>query len=621
MKRQILFNKLAKLAIDAVLAGISLYLAFQIRFEGDLPPTEYTRLWTLVLPVIGGRLFSVALFGLWNHKWRYVTAEDTLRIGLAHVPVSFLLFACRMGLSPQSPFRIPLGVIAIDYMLSLTSTLGVRLLWRVLCERRAPAGRGLGTRRLLIIGAGFHGATVAGELARRRGVKVVGFLDDDPRKLGATIGGIRVLGPVGALGECLDKHRIDDVLVCIPPGEHGHAELSQSIDGRGVRVKFMPSVDEVLQSDWAPMRSSQTNPHPRARAVNHSMGSPRSQGETSICDQKILITGGAGFIGSSLALRLAPKNQVVLFDLSFRDKPVQFTTLGQHPNVRCVDGDILDGAALAEVCRDVDVAVHTAAVLGVDRVCSAARNTLETNYVGTSRLLQALEGNKRLRRFVHFSTSEVFGVNSYRVSEDTPPSVGPAAEARWSYAIAKLASEHLVKSYHRDAGMPVVIVRPFNVFGPRRTGDYALLRFMINAIAERPLEVHGDGSQIRAWCYIEDFCDAVMAMIERAEAVGEDFNIGNPGNTVTVYELARRVVELSESNSPIVFVEHPHPDISIRVPCLTKAQKLLAYSPQFDLDTGLRLTIEWYREHWDHFSGLLPAYAGFERRAAAYAGR
>ena len=188
--------------------------------------------------------------------------------------------------------------------------------------------------------------------------------------------------------------------------------------------------------------------------------------------------------------------------------------------------------------------------------------------------------------------------------------VGPITEARWSYSMAKLAGEHLVQSYFREAKMPTAIVRPFNVFGPRRTGDYALFRFIMSAIAGKPVEVHGDGSQIRSWCYIEDFCDALVALLERPEAVGEDFNIGNSANTVTVKDLARRVIEIAGSSSDMKSVENPFPDIQIRVPSLEKAQKLLGYNPQYDLNTALALTIDWHREHWDFLSGIaLPDYA------------
>lgn len=249
----------------------------------------------------------------------------------------------------------------------------------------------------------------------------------------------------------------------------------------------------------------------------------------------------------------------------------------------------------------------SAAVVGVQRVRNAARETLETNFVGTSNLLQAVETSRRLERFIYFSTSEVFGVNSFRVDENTSPVVGSIMDARWSYATAKLAGEHLVQSYFRETGMPGVIVRPFNIFGPRRVGEHAVLRFVVSALAGLPIEVHGDGSQIRSWCYIEDFCAALIAMMALPEAVGEDFNIGNPQNTLTIYQLARKVIEITGGSSDIVFVESNSPDVSIRVPSLEKSQRLLGFEPSFDLDRALRLTVEWYRQNFDFFASRLPA--------------
>jgi nucleoside-diphosphate-sugar epimerase len=293
-------------------------------------------------------------------------------------------------------------------------------------------------------------------------------------------------------------------------------------------------------------------------------------------------------------------------DRFFHDQPYSFTSLHSNPNVEIVESDILDGVAVRDLAKQANIVIHAAAIVGVGRVCSYPRETLETNFIGTSNLLKALDKNSRLERFIYFSTSEVFGVNSFRVHEDTPTAVGPAAEARWSYAIAKLAGEHLVKAYHRQSGMPVVTVRPFNVFGPRRLGAHAILGFVLNSLMLNPIEVHGDGSQIRSWCYIDDFCDAIIEMIARPAAVGEDFNIGNPQNTLTILRLAHEVIRVTGELVPINLVESPCQDIEIRVPSLDKACQRLGYKPRYDLHTGLQLTTEWYRENLHYFKGKTP---------------
>ncbi len=132
-----------------------------------------------------------------------------------------------------------------------------------------------------------------------------------------------------------------------------------------------------------------------------------------------------------------------------------------------------------------------------------------------------------------------------------------------------------------------------------------MLRFIINALANKDIEVHGDGSQIRSWCYIEDFCTGLLAALVRDEAIGEDFNLGCPKNTVTVYDLAQRVIRLCSSSSRIRFTEISFADIDVRVPRLDKAQRLLGYNPRCDLEDAIRLTIQWYREHLDRMVGRL----------------
>jgi len=371
--------------------------------------------------------------------------------------------------------------------------------------------------------------------------------------------------------------------------------------------KFVPTITEILEArDGLHLTVGHSDAQANGTAVKVTrQQAPPTQQRTEIRNKSILITAGAGFIGSSLAERLAKDNQVLLLDRFFHDQPITFTSLHNNSNVRMVEADILEGAEVKDLAREADIVIHAAAIVGVGRVCSYPRETLETNFIGTSRILKALDKSSRLERFIYFSTSEVFGVNSFRVHEDTPTAVGPAAEARWSYAIDKLAGEHLVKAYHRQVGMPVVTVRPFNVFGPRRLGSHAILGFVLNSLTGNPIEVHGDGSQIRSWCYIDDFCDGIIEMIARPGAVGEDFNIGNPQNTLTILQLAQEVIRVTGKSVPIDLVASPCSDIEIRVPSLDKAHQILGYKPSYDLRRGLELTTQWYRAHLDYFEGKL----------------
>lgn len=595
--------------LDGAIVGVSFYLAFLIRFEGAVPPYHQYQFWALLLPVIAGRLLTNFMFGLHRIQWRYISFRDALNTSRGYVAFSFVLLLIRFVLPQQAGIiRVSASVVTIELLLSLLGAMGIRILRRHLYEnqsRNTNSSKTKEPRRLLLIGAGAMGARVVKDMVSDSSVEIVGFLDDDHNKMGCVIAGAKVLGPSSRLTEIVRSERVDAVLVCIAPKARGSFDrLIAILDGLPVTSKFVPTVSEILDAkDGLHLSVNSANGHNNGNSIKVSDQQPvqNSEQRVVIRNKNVLITGGAGFIGSSLAERLAKDNQVVLLDRFFREQPVAFTSLHTTRNVRMIEADILEGGEVINLAREADIVIHAAAIVGVGRVCSYPRETLETNFVGTSRILKALDKSSCLERFVYFSTSEVFGVNSFRVHEDTPTAVGPAAEARWSYAIAKLAGEHLVKAYHRQGGMPVATVRPFNVFGPRRLGAHAILGFVLNALVGSPLKVHGDGSQIRSWCYIDDFCDAIIEMIARPGAIGEDFNIGNPQNTLTILQLAQEIIRVTGASVPIELIESPFPDIEIRVPSLDKARQILDYKPKYDLKQGLELTADWYRKHLDFF--------------------
>ena len=311
----------------------------------------------------------------------------------------------------------------------------------------------------------------------------------------------------------------------------------------------------------------------------------------------ILITGGGGFIGTQLAQRLAQNNLITLLDLDFDQNAIALTQLRTDKNIITKSVDILNLDRLAEVAREAQIVIHLAAVIGVQTVLYNHIKTLEVNYIGTSNLLKTISPD--CERFIIFSTSEVYGANAFGVSEDGDVLLPSIQNPRWGYSISKLASEHLAFGYHRERGLPVVIIRPFNVFGPGRIGRYAVLEFALNALKGENLVVNGDGTQIRSWCYIDDFLVGVLAAAEIPEAIGNAFNIGNPRNTVTVYDLAKRIVSLSGSKSKIVFKPLDFQDINLRVPDISKARKMLGYDPKIDVEEGLVNTIEWVRKNYD----------------------
>ena len=260
-----------------------------------------------------------------------------------------------------------------------------------------------------------------------------------------------------------------------------------------------------------------------------------------------------------------------------------------------IEGDVLDLDRLAQSMRGADIIVHCAAIAGVDTVIKSPVTTMRVNMVGSANVLEAAARLDRLDRVVCFSTSEVFGRQAFRSSETDNTVMGQVGEARWVYAVSKLAEEHLAMAYYREKQLPVTVVRPFNVYGPGQVGEGALRTFVLRAIRNQPIEIHGDGTQIRAWCYVDDMVDGVLLAIAHPNAVGESFNIGNQKAVVTIYGLANTVVRVLASESSISFARKDYADVELRIPSVIKARELLGFEAKIDLDEGIRRSAEFYR--------------------------
>ena len=311
--------------------------------------------------------------------------------------------------------------------------------------------------------------------------------------------------------------------------------------------------------------------------------------------KRIFITGGAGFIGTTLARRLVDENQIVAMDNLHRDA-LTGTPLAEHPNFEFHVADLLDPGAVMKLAQGATHIVHCAAIAGVDDVLKSPVRVMRVNMIGTYNVLEAALATKdSLERIVEFSTSEVFGTHAINAQEGNVTTIGSVGEARWTYAVSKLAGEHMTHAYHDEFGLPTVTVRPFNVFGPGQIGGGAIRAFIEAALAGRNLTIHGDGSQIRAWCYVDDMVDAVLLSLEREEAVGQSFNIGNARSTVTIYDLALRIKRIAGATGEITFQPLHYADVEIRMPNVQKARELLGFEAKIDLDEGLARTIEWYR--------------------------
>ncbi|MEY4583053.1 MAG: hypothetical protein RL701_7756 [Pseudomonadota bacterium] len=308
----------------------------------------------------------------------------------------------------------------------------------------------------------------------------------------------------------------------------------------------------------------------------------------------VLITGGAGFIGTALTRRLIDKNHVRIFD-NLRRNALQSSGLADHPNLELIVGDVRDELAVRNAVHGMQYVVHMASIAGVDTVRQNPVLTMDVSLMGTMNALKAafLEGG--IKRFIDFSTSEVFGTYAFRVREADVTSLGAVGEARWTYAVSKLATEHLAHNYYRQYQLPTCSIRPFNIYGPGQVGEGAIHAFVMRALRGEPLIIHNQGDQIRAWCYIDDIIDAVELALVKDGAIGEAFNVGNPRSTVTIYHLARMIIEAARSQSQLEFVRWDFQDVELRVPDVKKAEERLGFRARVDLDVGLARTIEWYQ--------------------------
>lgn len=313
-----------------------------------------------------------------------------------------------------------------------------------------------------------------------------------------------------------------------------------------------------------------------------------------IQNKKIFITGGAGFIANTLIRRLIETNHITVYDNFTRDT-LSGSGLKNHPRLTVIEGDVLDAARLEQHLRGFDLVVHAAAIAGIDTVIRDPVKTWEVNLIGTANVLRAAHRNGITDRLLDFSTSEIFGSMAYNSSEEDTAIAGSAGEARWVYAVSKLAGEHLVKAYHQKHKLPTVTVRPFNVYGPGQTGEGAMQIFIKRALKGEDIYIYGDGNQIRAWCYVDDFVECLMRCLSSPKAIGQSYNIGNARAVITVLGLAQTVCRVLNSRSKIIFKDALSADIGLRIPSVRKIEEDLGFKAQVDLEEGIARTAEFFR--------------------------
>ena len=321
---------------------------------------------------------------------------------------------------------------------------------------------------------------------------------------------------------------------------------------------------------------------------------------------KVLITGGAGFIGSHLTTRhLGMGDKVAIIDNLSTSTIDNIQHLAEHPDCTYRVDDILRTDVMRELVSDCDLIYHLAAAVGVEYVLENPLKTLTTNIRGTEIVLELAHELKK--RVVLASTSEIYGKKNGNVPfrEDSDRILGPTTVIRWSYSTTKAVDELLAMAYWREKRLPTVIVRPFNVIGPRQTGRYGMVvpRFIKQAMLGDPITVYDDGEQRRCFTYIDDAIDGLVALAASEDAAGEVFNLGSNFES-SIKDLAHKIKEMTNSNSEIVFIPFSqtqgrnglYEDLVYRAPDLQKIREAVGYDPKVNLDDALSRIIEDFKE-------------------------
>ncbi len=322
---------------------------------------------------------------------------------------------------------------------------------------------------------------------------------------------------------------------------------------------------------------------------------------------RVLVTGGAGYIGSHLADALIRRgDEVLVIDNLSTGGFENIRHLQEHPSFRFINDTILNESLLERMIPSRDLIFHLAAAVGVRHIVKDPLAAINTNVRGTEVVLD--QAFRYWKRIVIASTSEIYGKASHvPFREDDDRVLGSTAVTRWSYSMSKAIDEHFAFAYAAK-GLPVSIVRYFNSYGPRldeRGYGSVVANFARQALRGDPITVHGDGKQSRCFTYISDTVTGTLLAGEAEGAVGQAFNVGNPRET-SILELAQKIKRLTRSRSPIQFVPYEayygsgFEDPRRRVPAIDKAKRLLGFEPKVNLETGLRKTLTWCRGHYRH---------------------
>lgn len=595
------------IVIDAIGIAAALLLSFLIRYEAFSAITDKL---VKVLPLLA---FAIALrtglkliFGFYNQIWQHASIRELLRIVWMVSLGSVIIVLVNFGIFPFLGLSNieSRGVLLLDWMLNIAYLGGSRLFLRILynwllMHKKSIIARLSKKQRVLIMGAGDVGATVLRMIHNypELGLDPVGFVDDDPTKNNARLQGLFVLGDRNDIPKIVSDHKVDEVIVAMPTAPQSAIDDVRRICAAiPVAARAIPSISDLLSGtltldqlrQWRPLDGVVTT---KTRLHDQEVGLP--------IIRNILVTGGAGFIGSNFVhymLQTHSDCRVVVYDkLTYAGNLDNLLNLKETYGNRYVfvRGDICnyDEVVSSMERYDIDAIVNFAAETHVDRSLMNPDSFLRTNVYGTYTLLEAAK-NFGVLRYHQVSTDEVYGqaVRGTFYEQDT-------LETRSPYSASKAAGDLLVHSYYVSFGIPATITRGSNNIGPYQYPEKVVPLFVTNALENQSIPVYGDGKYVRDYQYVIDHCRGIDHVLHYGH-LGEIYNLGG-GNEVEALDLAKMILDkLGKPHSLISLVEdRAGQDRRYSLNCAKI--KSLGWVPEWTFERALDETIEWYvKNEW-----------------------
>lgn len=593
------------LLMDVTIVFAAFALSLLIRYESTQAMLGVLEInWVLILLCIAIRLRANYISKLYSRLWRFASIQDVLHIFKAVSLASGILIPVNYFILPwiSLPHISAFSIFFLDWTLNLVFLGGSRLALRIglnwlSTHNKQLLGQLVPKCRVLIMGAGVLGDNVARWMIQNPdfGFVLVGFADDDPAKRFSYIHGIPVLGDRKDLPELVNQYKLDEVIITMskaPPEEID--AICRICTGLGVQVRISPGIDDLLGGTLSIAQLRQwRSSNNGIRALRGPNGRPHSI-------HNVLVTGGAGFIGSNFVHYMLEKYEdyrIVVYDkLTYAGNLDNLLDLDKKYSDRFVfvNGDICDGQRVRETMQHyaVDTIVNFAAETHVDRSLLLPYDFIQNNVFGTQVLLEVAKSIGNIR-YHQVSTDEVYGeVLRGSFCEDDP------IDTRSPYSASKASADALVRAYFVSFGIPATITRGSNNIGPYQYPEKAVPLFIINALDDQLLPIYGDGKYARDYQHVLDHCSGIDLVLHRGE-LGEIYNIGG-GNDIEALGLAKMILDkLGKSYSLIRFVkDRSGQDRRYSLNCAKI--KSLGWKPEHTFETALEETINWYinNEWW-----------------------